>query len=68
MTLDGVNFNMGVFKSPEAAAFAYDFAASALHGQFAAINFKLADRTIQALGEFRRFLLSTEKGREDATA
>ncbi len=41
---------MGIFISPEAAAFAYDLAASALHGEFAAINFKLADRTIQALG------------------
>jgi len=64
---EGAAYYMGVFRSPEAAAFAYDFAARALHGQFAAINFKLADRTIAALDEFRHYLLSN-KGKERGIA
>lgn len=65
---EGAAYYMGVFRSPEAAAFAYDFAARALHGRFAAINFKLSDRTIAALDEFRHYLLSKEKERGIATA
>jgi hypothetical protein len=64
---EGEDYYMGVFRSPEAAAFAYDFAARALHGQFSVINFKLADRTIAALDEFRHYLLSN-KGKERGIA
>lgn len=55
---EGKTYGVGQFESPELAAFAYDFAAAALHGEFAATNSWLAEATKYCAREFRVFLLS----------
>lgn len=60
VVFEGNAYWLGLFNTPEAAAFAYDLAASALHGEFAATNFRLAEATKERASEFREFLLSGE--------
>jgi len=55
---DGKTYRLGAFATPEEAAFAYDFAAAALHGEFASTNFSLSAATRAYLGEFRAFLMA----------
>jgi hypothetical protein len=53
---------MGFFDTPEQAAFAYDFGAAALHGEFAATNFQLSKATKVCALEFRAFLMAGKAG------
>ncbi len=50
-------YRLGSYHTAEEAAIAYDFAASALHGEFASTNFRLSGATKDCLNEFRAFLL-----------
>jgi hypothetical protein len=59
---EGKLYPLGLFDTPEEAAFAYDFAATALHGEFAATNFELSDSTRDRAIEFGVFLLRTRRG------
>jgi hypothetical protein len=54
---DRRTYRLGSFATPEEAAIAYDFAAAALHGEFASTNFSLSAATKACLGEFRAFLM-----------
>lgn len=58
ITFEGVAYRLGAFATPEAAAFAYDFAAIALHGEFAATNFRLSKATVHRASEFGSFLIA----------
>jgi hypothetical protein len=58
ITFDGKTYPLGLFATPEAAAFAYDFAAAALHGEFAATNFQLSEATRRRAVEFGSFLVA----------
>jgi hypothetical protein len=60
--LDRRHYWMGFFDTPEQAAFAYDFGAAALHGEFAATNFQLSKATKVCALEFRAFLMAGKAG------
>jgi hypothetical protein len=66
--LNGKAYWMGLFDTPEQAAFAYDFAAAALHGEFAATNFQLSEATRGRALEFRAFLLGERAGESGGAA
>ena len=55
---DRRTYRLGAFATAEEAAIAYDFAAAALHGEFASTNFSLSAATKGCLGEFRSFLMA----------
>jgi len=62
VVFEGKTYWVGLFDTPEEAAFAYDFAATALHGEFAATNFHLSEATKNRAPEFRAFLMSKRAG------
>jgi len=68
VVLDGRAYWMGLFDTPEQAAFAYDFAATALHGEFAATNFQLSKATKTCALEFRAFLMAGRAGESSGAA
>jgi len=63
VTFEGTQYPLGLFATPEEAAFAYDFAAVALHGEFAASNFQLSEATKRRTVGFGSFLTAHHAGR-----
>jgi len=68
VVFEGRTFWVGLFGTPQEAAFAYDFAATALHGEFAATNFQLSEATRERALEFRAFLLGERAGESGGAA
>jgi len=68
VAFEGRSHHVGLFHTPQAAAFAYDFAATALHGEFAATNFQLSEASKEAALEFRAFLLGERAGQSVGAA
>lgn len=68
VVLNGKAYWMGLFDTPKQAAFAYDFAATALHGEFAATNFQLSKATKDHAREFRAFLIAGRAGESAGAA
>jgi hypothetical protein len=62
VAFEGRSYHVGLFDTPQEAAFAYDFAATALHGEFAATNCQLSEATREGALEFRAFLIGERAG------
>ena len=58
---DRESYWLGLYETPEQAAFAYDLGAVALHGEFASPNFLISAATRAAAAEFRASLVASRE-------